>query len=339
MKILISSYPFYPSIGGIEEVTALLADQFVARGHAVKIVTMTPSTTRDDFPFEIIRQPPARELVRAIKWCDVFLQNQISLNFAWPLLFLRRPWVVAQLHPLGTDGFASSLKRAIKRAALGLSQRVVACSQAIARQLGRDGITVIPNPYRDRDFRHVGEAQKQYDLVFLGRLVSDKGLILLIEALTLLRERGIAPSLVVIGGGPERSFLEGRCNALGLTGQVHFAGILPTEAAVSVLLNQCKVMVIPSIVEEGFGIVALEGIACGCVVVAAAAGGLPEAVGPCGAIFPKGDAGALADRLAELLGDERKIADFRVHAPNHLLRHQPAAVAEAYLAVLTEAMR
>ena len=338
MKILISSYPFYPSIGGIEEVTALLADQFVARGHAVKIVTMTPSTTRDNFPFDIVRQPTARELVRAIKWCDVYLQSQISLHFAWPLLFLRRPWVVAQLHPLGTDGLVSSLKQGIKRAALGLSRRIVACSQAIARQLGRDGIIVIPNPYRDSDFLDVAETRKRYDLVFLGRLVSDKGIILLMEALAILRERGIAPSLVVIGGGPERGFLEDRCEALGLTGQVHFAGVVPAEA-VPVLLNQCKVMVVPSIVEEGFGIVALEGIACGCVVVAAETGGLPEAVGPCGLTFPKGDSLALTDRLAELLSDEPKITALRAQAPSHLLRHQPATVAEAYLAILNEAIR
>src|SRR6059058_1122144 len=38
MKILISSYPFHPIVGGVEEVTDLLANEYVARGHVVKIV-------------------------------------------------------------------------------------------------------------------------------------------------------------------------------------------------------------------------------------------------------------------------------------------------------------
>jgi glycosyltransferase involved in cell wall biosynthesis len=336
MNILISSYPFFPSIGGIEEVTGLLASEFVTRGHVVKVVTMTPSKVRDDFPFDVVRRPTVRELMRAIKWCDVYLQGQISLKFGWPLLFFKRPCVMALLHPLYEQVPGSEWKQWIKRAVIGLSDHVVACSHAIARQLGRADITVIPDPYRDRDFRCLSDTARRYDLVFLGRLVSDKGLGLLIEALASLRKRGMTPSLMVVGSGPERQSLQSRCKALGLTHEVHFAGALPGDA-VPAALNQCRIMVVPSIVEEGFGIVALEGIACGCVVVAAEAGGLPEAVGRCGVTFPKGNVTALADRLAELLGDEAKIATLRSHAPNHLSRHRPAAVAEAYLSVLQRA--
>ena len=55
MNILISCYSFYPSVGGLEEVNALLARAFVARGHAVKVVTMTRSTEPDNDTFDIMR--------------------------------------------------------------------------------------------------------------------------------------------------------------------------------------------------------------------------------------------------------------------------------------------
>src|SRR6185312_15136232 len=96
-------------------------------------------------------------------------------------------------------------------------------------------------------------------------------------------------------------------------------------------------MVVPSVWEEGFGVVALQGVACGCVVVASHTGGLPEAVGSCGLTFPMGDSAALADRLAELLTDDEKRLQLQAGASAHLARHQPRAVAEAYLTVLEHA--
>jgi len=337
VKILISSYPFHPSIGGIETVTDLLAAEFVAQGHIVKVVTMTPSSAMDEFPYEVVRRPSPRQLLAAVRWCDVFLQNQISLQFAWPLLLVRRPLVIAQLHPLGDEARLSRLKQGFKRAIIGHCRHVVACSHAIALQLGKHGIEVIPNPYRDRVFRLQADRTRDYDLVFLGRLVSDKGLVILLRALSSLGMHGIAPSLLVVGDGPERSDLESQSRTLGLSGRVHFAGGKRLDEVVD-FLNRARVMVIPSLVEEGFGIVALEGIACGCVIVASRAGGLPEAAGPCGVVFPKGDAEALAAALASLLRDDKAIAELRHQAGDHLLRHRPATVAGAYLEILAGAV-
>jgi glycosyltransferase involved in cell wall biosynthesis len=80
--------------------------------------------------------------------------------------------------------------------------------------------------------------------------------------------------------------------------------------------------------------VTLEGIACGCVVVAANAGGLPDAVGPCGLIFAKGDAGDLANVLSGLLANEERIRALRLGAADYLFAHRPEAVADNYLRAL-----
>jgi len=174
--------------------------------------------------------------------------------------------------------------------------------------------------------------------VFLGRLVSDKGVHVLIDALAALRSRGQRPRLLVVGGGPEESNLRAQCGALGVSEQVEFAGLLPTEEVVR-RLNQSRVMVVPSTYEEPFGVVALEGIACGCVVVASHAGGLPMAVGDCGLTFPMSDAAALAEAIATLLQDDGKMREMQAKAVHHLARHQPRAVADAHLAVIERAVR
>ena len=63
------------------------------------------------------------------------------------------------------------------------------------------------------------------DLILVGRLVSDKGVDLLIEAIHRLRERRLYPNLTIVGGGPELEPLQLSVKNLELTGQVEFAGV------------------------------------------------------------------------------------------------------------------
>lgn len=338
MRILLTSYSFAPSVGGLEEVYALLAHAFVKRGHDVKVMTMTAGADVTGDGFQIIRTPGARELFRSIRWCDVFIQANVGFRLGWPNFLLRRPWVIAlqgNLDPTeGRDGIFAWKSR-LKGMSLRMVDRVIACSNAVARRSFPEA-TVIPNPYRDTLFQRLPEGKREFDLVFLGRLVSDKGVSLLISALAQLQERNLSPSLLIIGGGPEEPALRAQAQALKLDQQITFQGFARGEALVE-LLNRCRIMVVPSVWEEPFGIVALEGIACGCAIVAADAGGLPEAVGPCGVTFRKGDSHALAAVLAATLGDESRLDTFIASAASHLARHRPDAVAEAYLSVLTSA--
>ena len=89
-----------------------------------------------------------------------------------------------------------------------------------------------------------------------------------------------------------------------------------------------RVMAVPSRWAEPFGIVALEGIACGCVVVGTSLGGLPEAIGPCGVTVPNADTSAMARALRLLLEDDSLRAGYRSGAaPVHLARHSRSTVA------------
>lgn len=338
MKILLSSHFFYPSLGGIEEVSNLLAREFVAAGHTVTVVTQSEANLAegeaDSFPFEIRRRPHPGELLRVAAWCDVFLHNNISLQTAWPLLGINRPWVIAHHTWLrradGTISWRDRLKQRVAQQAWN-----IAVSEAIKSHLDAPAV-VIGNPYRDAVFRCDPKVERDHDLVFLGRLVTDKGLDLLFQALAVLRSRGVHPSLTVIGSGPEEANLQQLAAELGITGQVDFVGAR-IGAELAALLNRHRLIVVPSRWQEPFGLAALEGIACGCVALVSQSGGLPDAIGACGRTFRHGDAGDLAQRLEELLDHGADLSPYRVHAPAHLAQHTASAVAARYLKILEEA--
>ncbi len=336
MRILISTRAFLPWIGGLEIHVATLAGELVRLGQEVVVATTTPAGEPDRFPYRVVRRPSPGELLRLARGCDLFLQPNVSLRGLWPLLLVRRPWVVSH-HSWyrrgdGRIAWQDRLKRLLLRRAAGS----VAVSEAIAADLSTPSV-VIANPYRDELFRRLPEVERRRDLIFLGRLVSDKGVDVLLDALGRLAREGLRPNLSVVGEGPEAPALQAQAARLGLDAQVRFPGTRTGEELVR-LLNEHRVLVAPSRYEEPFGIVALEGIACGCVVVGSERGGLREAMGPCGRTFPNGDSAALAGVLAEVLGSPQAQAEMLRHAPAHLAEHTAAAVARRYLEVFEEAL-
>lgn len=329
MRILLGSHHFYPSTGGIETASNLLAREFVALGHEVRVVTQTEGSGH--FPFSVIRRPGPVALLRQLRWCEVFLQNNISLRTLWPLLFVRRPLLIAHqtwiTHPDGSVGWQHRLKEFLLRYATSM-----AISRAVAEELPGPSIQV-GNPYDDKVFKDFPPAPRTTELIFVGRLVSDKGADLLLEAMALLESR---PRLTIAGDGPERASLEKQAADLQLQSQIEFVGSQNSEQLAK-LLRQHRILVVPSRWREPLGIVALEGIASGCVVVGSAEGGLAEAIGPCGLTFPNGDAASLASVLTRLLGDPAECDRLRQNAPTHLARFTPRHVAGLYLEAMKRA--
>jgi glycogen(starch) synthase len=331
MKILISSHAFLPLVGGIETVTELLARAWAQAGHEIVLVTQTPCDDELSFPFAVYRRPSAGRLLRLLRWSDLYFHSNISLRTAWPLMPIRRPWVIAH-HGELLPTVRGKLKRLLSRCAYN-----IAVSQAVACGLGIP-CTVQPNPYDDRVFRRQPGIERRRDLIFVGRLVSVKGVASLLDALRQLQlETGLTPNLAIVGDGPERSRLQQQSVANGLQDRITFAGWQRGDDLAR-LLNESKILVVPSLSDEPFGVVALEGIACGCAVVGSRGGGLADAVGPCGLTFANGSTEQLAARLQEMLGDPSCPERFTRYAHRHLHGHRPARVAAAYLEAFTRAL-
>ena len=337
VKILLVSHPFAPSVGGLESVSMMLALGFSAHGHDVCVVTQTPGHLNSELPFRIVRRPGPLALLQLTRWSDVMFHNNISLQVAWPLLLIRRPWVVAHHTWIPKNGDLDGLKGRLKQLVLRWA-RCISISNAVAAHV-RTPSTVISNPYNDSLFRRLANIPKANDLVFVGRLVSDKGVDILLRALYHISiHNSFIPHLTIIGEGPEETELRRLVVELDLKPHVNFVGRLEGEQLVTEL-NAHNILVVPSRWNEPFGIVALEGIACGCVVVASAGGGLEDAVGPCGLTFSNGDTGALARCLEELLSNPDRIDEMRQHANLHLAKHSKAQVVSSYLEVIEKALK
>jgi glycosyltransferase involved in cell wall biosynthesis len=81
-------------------------------------------------------------------------------------------------------------------------------------------------------------------------------------------------------------------------------------------------------------VVALEGLACGCVLLASDGGGLPDAVGPAGLLFQRGDLADLSRQLRTLIDNSALRSSLRRQAPAHLAQFQEQVVCARYLALL-----
>lgn len=336
MRIALLSHCFYPSIGGIETMGELLADGFTKAGHEVVVVTQTEDPGTRTFAYEVVRRPGPRRLLGIARWCDVYFQNNISLQTLWPLLFLSRPLVITLAtwiaRPDGSLSWRDQLKRSVLKYAA-----CVANSQSVARSVPVPA-TVIGNPYQSDLFRVDPGVERDRDLVFLGRLVSDKGPHLLLDAIQQLDRWGLNPSALFIGSGDQLEGLRARVQQMSLPQTIEFAGSRRGAELVR-LLNRCRIMVVPSVWNEPFGIVALEGAACGCVVVGSSGGGLADAIGPCGPTFASGNAEALAATLRRLLESPDEMQRYRENAPQHLQQHTVEAVTARYLDVIKRAAR
>ncbi|HYG61971.1 MAG TPA: glycosyltransferase family 4 protein [Thermoanaerobaculia bacterium] len=339
MRLLLYSPAFLPDVGGLEIAVATMAGEFHRAGHEVVVVCQVASPKPDDFPYRVVRRPGARELLRWTRWCDIYCQFNVSLRGLWPLLLVRRPWAVSHhswyRQPDGRVAWQDRLKRYLLRFAASS----ISVSQAIADDLGTPSV-VIGNAYRDDLFRRIPpppEAERDRELVFVGRLVSDKGVDILLDAMALLAREGLALRLAIAGDGPEMTRLRGQAARLGIGSRVGFLGTRTGEDLVQ-LLNRHRVLVVPSRYNEPFGIVALEGIACGCAVIGSEGGGLKDAIGPCGRTFSNGDPVDLARVLREVFEDPETPAQFQRQAPEHLAAHTSAGVAAEYLAELENAL-
>ncbi|OLC86462.1 MAG: hypothetical protein AUH88_04515 [Acidobacteria bacterium 13_1_40CM_4_61_5] len=155
-------------------------------------------------------------------------------------------------------------------------------------------------------------------VAFQGRLVTTKGIRLVLEAARRLASEPLDFELHVIGDGPERKSLERLADEWKLTPRVRFFGSLP-PSELDAILARATVVVVPSLGGEVFGLVAAENMLRGLPVLASDLGAFAEVIGDAGLLFRTGDAEDLARRLATLLRDPALAADLGVRARQRVL--------------------
>jgi len=148
-----------------------------------------------------------------------------------------------------------------------------------------------------------------FTLGFIGRLKEEKGLSLIVEALSYLPDYCRA---VFVGHGPMKTALEEQAARLGVTDRVIFKPGVPTYQ-VPQEMEQCDVFVLPSLTRsnwmEQFGRVLPEAMSCETPVIGSNSGEIPYVIGDAGLVFPEGDARALSECVRKLLDNPQLYAD------------------------------
>jgi phosphatidylinositol alpha-mannosyltransferase len=138
-------------------------------------------------------------------------------------------------------------------------------------------------------------------VLFLGRFERRKGLEVLIQALTRLRD--LEPKLAIVGSGPA----EHGCRALAkrLQVEVNFIGAVHDDLKAGIF-GSADVYCSPALGGESFGMVLIEAMAAGAPVVCSDLPGFRAVAGDAALLTPPGDAGALADSLRAVLTSQER---------------------------------
>jgi glycosyltransferase involved in cell wall biosynthesis len=259
------------------------------------------------------------------------------LGLSWPNLFIRRPKIVGLQTWIKPPNGKISLQNLLKKSVLYDYDTVIACSAKIKKFTFPKAI-VIGNPYDSANFRQNDNITK-LDFVFVGRLVSDKGADMCIELLNELNKiKEKKYSLTIIGDGPEMVKLRELAINYKLTDEIRFLGFLAAEE-IAKELNAHHYLLVPSRWEEPFGIVVLEGMACGCIPIVSDGGGLPDATGNAGVVFERNSISSLVESTIHLLDDIELQDRLKQNAVQHLNDHTEIQVSQRYFDLFIKAMK
>lgn len=201
--------------------------------------------------------------------------------------------------------------------ALAQASTVLTVSEYSRRSI-IDGLKVAPSRIRvlteaasARFAKTVGGEQRGEYILYAGGISPNKNLSTLVRAYARLRPRGV--KLVLAGDYESDGFkscygeLCGLTAELGVAGEVVFPGFV-SDQELCELYSSAKVFVMPSF-DEGFGLPAVEAMACGAPVIVAKGHALEEVVGTAGLLVDPNDEAGLAGAIGSVLGDEALRAD------------------------------
>jgi len=151
-------------------------------------------------------------------------------------------------------------------------------------------------------------------ILYVGQLTEQKGVKFLLEAFHLVIKKRPNAVLNIVGDGQEMGYLKLRAEQLGIKKRVNFIGSLPRKKIAGWYRNS-KVVVVPSIWMEQFGIVGLEALASGTPCIGSRIGGIPEWLkdGKNGFLVKRMDYGEIAEKVIKLLENSELVKKFGIY--------------------------
>ena len=236
----------------------------------------------------------------------------------------------------------------IKRA-----DRVVAVSEAIGKDYADnhappgDRVRVVRNGIDLSVFHPGNDGNDRFGLpagylLHAGVLTPRKNPHGIIAALARLRKQRDIPTLVSVGAyqaipGMREHLMRLAADA-GIADKLIVLDRGASARDMAALYRGARGLVFPSL-KEGFGLPAIESLACGTPCVVARVGGLLEAAGPLGLFVDPADPGSIADGIARLLDDHAHSTRVRVEGPEWATQFSHLQMAHGYLAIYSELAR
>lgn len=303
MKIAFVYDVVYPFVkGGVEKRIYELAIRLAAHGHDVNIIGMKywegpDSIQKDGVTLHGICHPQPlyaagrRTIWEAINFStrlipvlvreefDIIDCQQFPYFPTFPAkiasVMKKKPLVITW-HEVWGDywyeylGWMGIFGKTTERLVAGLTPNVIAVSTTTAKKLHHlgvsDQIRIIPNGINASHLRSVPPSTEFFDIIFVGRLIKEKHVDVLVRAFATLLPESPNLKMLVLGDGPEREMIRTIIRNLAIEDRVILEPFLDSHDEVIARMKVSRVFVIPS-TREGFGIAALEALACGLPVV------------------------------------------------------------------------
>ena len=315
MKVALLTLDFPPGVGGVQRYLFEVAQGLAATDDVV-VVTPTNGALPAASSFRRLHLASAgvAAWVRALRSERC---THVVVGHAHPRLLLaaalaRRGRYACIAH--GNDYLAAQgyWHKPLFNRLLGAARPLITVSDANAQRLQKLGLSaplvIRPGTDPQRFMPAATERGGAPVLLTIARLITRKGIDLVLRTLPALLVEFPALRYHVAGAGPEQSPLEALATSLNIAHAVRFLGAV-TDDEIPVLYRSADIFVLPTRDEgvsvEGFGIAYLEASASGLPVVAARSGGAVDAVrdGESGLLVPPDDPGALTEALRNLLRD------------------------------------
>ncbi|KJS80054.1 MAG: glycosyl transferase family 1 [Peptococcaceae bacterium BICA1-8] len=259
------------------------------------------------------------DIIHAHDWLVAFAARTLKHIYQLPLVSTIHATEYGRNNGLHTD-----IQRYISSVEWWLtyeSWKVLVCSEAMKSEIAnifqtpQDKVEVVNNGIDIKKIKISKEIPRtdyaspdEKIVLFVGRLVPEKGVQVLIEAMPRVLTFEPKTKLLIAGKGPYENSLKDLVRAKGLENRVNFLGFINDEER-DVLYRYADCIVFPSLYEP-FGIVALEGMVAGSPVVVADTGGLSEIVqhGVNGLKCITGNADSLSDQIICTFTDDPLVA-------------------------------
>ncbi len=347
-KILLYSHYFYPSLGGLENASRILANGLLKQGHEVSVLTYSPEEGKklpDDLRgVRIVRTPSLICLLASFFLSDLVIVNGgSSLRAELCAWVTQKPLVI--IHQMAVplerrEGKFAHLTNSIRKR-LSLRASHICVSVSVRNIVGIPASVIAYNPvdpvyYRSKLVSHENFlSSKQYDFAYIGRLYRWKGVYEFLSAMEKLAQKGTRFHAVICGAGDEEGNIQRIIQEGPLKEHVVLIPGLEKEKLAE-LFNKIKFLVlVPYGHREGCPLVIGEAFSQGIPVVGSSQDALRETIGQAGWIVPEGDIDSLFSCLEELL--QMKYENYEIYHKEALKRSMlftPSAFVEAVLSSL-----